>query len=156
MIKEFLKSRFIRFSIVGFSGTIVDIGISNLLRFIFHMPEIPSITLSFLLAVLNNFHWNRVWTYPEFKNQQTIPQLIKFAVISVIGYIIRTPLFALFEKPITNFFSEIVEENFPLDANIIGHNLTLLLVIVIVLFWNYLANRIWTYRKEVQGENNEA
>lgn len=155
MIKDFLKSRFVRFSIVGFSGTIVDIGISNLLRFVFHIPEIPSITLSFILAVLNNFHWNRVWTYPEFKNQQTIPQLIKFAVISVIGYIIRTPLFAVFEKPIVKFSSEIVEENLPFDANIIGHNLTLMLVIVIVLIWNYLANRIWTYRNVVGGNNNE-
>jgi putative flippase GtrA len=155
MINSFLKSRFLKFSIVGFSGTIVDVGISNLLRFVFLIPEIPSITISFILAVLNNFHWNRVWTYPELKSQQIVPQLTKFALISIVGYIIRTPLFTLFEKQIGDFSAEILKDGFFIDTRIIGHNLTLILVIIIILFWNYLANRIWTYREMTEGDKHE-
>ena len=156
MIKTFFKSRFLKFSIVGFSGTIVDIGISNLLRFLFNFPEILSISISFVLAVINNFHWNRIWTYPELKNNQTISQLAKFAAISIIGYIIRTPLFSFFEKPITDFSASIFDNGFFLDTKIIAHNLTLILVIIIVLFWNFLANRFWTYRELSEGDKNEA
>jgi len=155
MLKSILKSRFIKFAVVGLSGTIVDVGVSNLLRFVFNLAEIPSITISFVLAVLNNFHWNRIWTYPELKDKQTAIQLIKFTAISVIGYLIRTPIFTILENPILDFLAKIVRENFPVDLELIAHNISLAIVIIIVLFWNYFANRFWTYRELLKGDENE-
>jgi putative flippase GtrA len=155
MFNSLSKSRFVKFALVGLSGTVVDVGISNFLRFFLHLPEIPSITISFFLAVLNNFHWNRVWTYPELRNNEIGKQLIKFTLISIIGYIIRTPLFSILEPSVLDYFKTISFGIFPLSNEVIAHNATLGIVIIIVLFWNYFANRIWTYRDFSNGDIHE-
>jgi putative flippase GtrA len=92
---------------------------------------------------------------PELKDKQTVIQLIKFTAISVIGYLIRTPIFTILENPILDFLAKIVRENFPVDLVLIAHNISLAIVIIIVLFWNYFANRFWTYRELLKGDENE-
>jgi putative flippase GtrA len=119
------------------------------------MPEIPAISISFILAVLNNFHWNRVWTYPELRNSEPRKRFVKFAIISIAGYLIRTPIFSLLEKPIFGFLEKSSFYIFSISPAIIAHNLTLGIVIIIVLFWNYFANRIWTYKSLSEGDLHE-
>ncbi len=75
-----------------------------------------------------------------------MPQLIKFGIISVIGLIIRTPLFAALENPLILELEKSIAPDFFLSAQTIGHNVALAIAIVVVLFWNYFANRFWTYK----------
>ncbi len=140
------RQRFLRFALVGVSGTIVDFSIFNLLSVAAGLPIIVSSVVSFLIAVINNFVWNRVWTYPESRQMDLSGQLIKFSLVSVMGLLIRTPLFALIEKPAITMTSKILDGSMPIEPEIIGHNLALAFVIVVVLFWNYFINRKWTYR----------
>lgn len=135
-----------RFALVGISGTIVDFTIFNLLSVGFGLPVILSSIGSFLIAVINNFIWNRNWTYPESKESSLSGQLVKFSVVSVLGLIIRTPLFSLIEKPLIVVSTNLVDKQFFIKPEIIGHNIALASVIVVVLFWNYFINRIWTYK----------
>lgn len=65
--------------------------------------------------------------------------------MSVLGLLLRTLLFSIIENPIIHFLSYKII-NISIDPVIIGHNIALAAVIVIILFWNYLANRFWTYR----------
>ena len=138
--------RFIKFALVGLSGTVVDFAIFNLCIEIFNITPVVSSVISFSVAVVNNFIWNRLWTYPESRDLPLSSQLVKFGIISVIGLIIRTPLFAGLEKPLLIFLSEKVQPSFLLTADAISHNIALAISIIVVLFWNFFANRLWTYK----------
>jgi len=144
-ISKIETERFFKFAIVGISGTIIDFGIFNLLLHMQFNSLIAS-TISFIIAVFNNFYWNRNWTYPESKIQSIAPQLIKFSSVSVAGLLIRTILYKLLEQPSINFTESMLSENIYFSAEVIGKNISLAFVIIIVLFWNYLANRFWTYK----------
>ncbi|MDK2980073.1 MAG: hypothetical protein PWQ55_420 [Chloroflexota bacterium] len=142
--------RFLKFALVGISGTVVDFTIFNLLSSVLGFATIPSSVVSFIAAVFNNFFWNRHWTYPESKAFSFRDQFGKFGVVSVIGLIIRTLIFSNIEHPLILMSAEYLGM-IPLTPAVIGHNLALATVIVIVLFWNYFANKLWTYKgiKEV-------
>jgi putative flippase GtrA len=150
------NKRFIKFALVGISGTVVDFSVFNLLNSLFNLTGIISIfsvetviissVLSFIIAVINNYHWNRNWTYPESKQFSHTDQLFKFGTVSLIGLIIRTPMFAWIREPLTNNFVDLIGDNFFLSPEILGQNVALAAVIVVVLFWNYFINRIWTYK----------
>ena len=146
MISIDLNNRFIKFALVGISGTIVDFVFFNLFSVLVGLPVILSSVLSFSIAVVNNFYWNRVWTYPESKNAKLADQLTKFGVVSVLGLIIRTPMFAMIEGPVIHYAQTVLPVSFPIAPDIMGHNISLATVIIVVLFWNYFVNRFWTYR----------
>lgn len=140
------RNRFMRFAVVGVFGALVDFGTFNLLTELLHVPAVLSSMLSFGAAVVNNFIWNRFWTYPDSRSKTITKQLTQFALISVIGLAIRTPLFALLESPLRGLFSglEFPQYGF-IDANFLGHNLALAVAVIVVMFWNFFINRYWTY-----------
>lgn len=140
------SKRFLKFALVGLSGTVVDFSIFNLCISLLQFDPVIASVCSFSVAVVNNFIWNRNWTYPESKTTSIGPQLVKFAVISVIGLLIRTPLFTYLEHPIIKLAENLVSPDFVLTPATIGHNVSLAISIVVVLFWNYFANRLWTYK----------
>lgn len=138
------RVKFIRFAIVGTLGSVVDFGVFNLLATLLKVPAIWASVVSFSLAVVNNFIWNRNWTYPETKDVALVRQLTQFAIVSVAGLIIRTPLFALIEKPLINLSAKLIPDVF--TPTFVGHNISLAIVILVVLLWNYFVNRKWTFR----------
>ena len=146
MKKLFEKHRFIKFAIVGISGTIVDFAIFNFLSILISLPIILSSIFSFCVAVVNNFYWNRNWTYPESQETSSRDQLTKFFIVSLLGLIFRTFLFSAIEGPTINLVENQFGNLFSLDPVVVGHNLALASVIIIILFWNYFANRFWTYK----------
>lgn len=138
------RVRFLKFSFVGVTGTIVDFGIMNLLRITLNVPLVWSQAISFFCAVLNNFLWNRYWTYPESRDKVIHHQLAQFLIINVIGILIRTPLITWLNRLFLNLLNRI-DLNFPFENYVMSQNLALAVSIVIILFWNYFANRYWTY-----------
>lgn len=144
-INNLEKRRFIKFALVGISGTFVDFGIFNLLLF-YKFSSNFAYTISFIVAVLNNFYWNRNWTYPESKIHPIKAQLIKFSSVSVAGFLIRTNLYKIIEQPSIKFAEGILNKGFLFSAEVVGKNISLALVIIVVLFWNYFANRLLTYK----------
>jgi putative flippase GtrA len=139
------RIRFLRFLVVGVIGAIVDFGVLNLLRLVVNLPLVWAQGISFVCAVINNFIWNRYWTYPESRSGNTTKQLIQFFIINTIGLIIRTPLITWFDRIIFSMVSRLGIK-LPLEDFIISQNLALGLSIFIVIFWNFFANRYWTYR----------
>ena len=138
------RTRFIRFAIVGSIGFLVDLITFNLFRSGLGIsPEISSI-FSFLVAVASNFIWNRYWTYPDSRSKPIIGQLFQFIIVNVVGLGIRTIVFILIKKPLVNLF-EILPICLPLKAYILGENLSLAIVVIIIMFWNFFINRYWTY-----------
>jgi putative flippase GtrA len=144
-ITKTIRDQFIKFALVGISGTIIDFGIFNLLLSM-QLSSIFASTVSFLVAVFNNFYWNRNWTYPESKIHPIATQLIKFSAVSIAGLLIRTILYKLIEQTSIDFAEGLLIENIRFSSEVVGKNISLAFVIIIVLFWNYLANRLWTYK----------
>lgn len=136
--------RFLRFMVVGSVGAVVDFGTFNLLSAVFKINPVVASVISFTLAVISNFVWNRYWTYPDSRSKPLSQQVVQFILISVIGLAIRTPLFAFLEKQSVQLFSRILAPG-SISPVFIGHNISLAIAIVVIMFWNFLANRYWTY-----------
>jgi putative flippase GtrA len=139
------RSRFLRFALVGTMGALVDFGTFNLLVNLAHLPAVNASVISFTAAVISNFLWNRFWTYPDSRSKRVTHQVVQFGLISVIGLGIRTPLFAWMEKILVRFFAGIVPKGFMVSNVFLGHNFALAVAIVVVMMWNFFANRFWTY-----------
>lgn len=137
------RIRFLKFATVGAIGTVVDFGIYNLLNLAAGLAPVFSQAISFAVAVVNNFLWNRHWTYPESRAKAVHHQMAQFGLVNVGGLIIRTPIIAWLESPLGVFAARL---GVPADAAVIvGHNTALAIAIGIVMLWNYFANRYWTY-----------
>ncbi len=130
-------SRFLKFAAVGAIGALVDFAILNLLALGFGVPDLIANAISFTCAVISNFTWNRLWTYPEsrqFRKRQQIPQ---FVLVSIVGLGINT---------VVLYFAD----RFLLGLGLsqaMSLNIGKAFAILVVLFWNFGANRLWTYRK---------
>jgi putative flippase GtrA len=95
--------------------------------------------------VVSNFLWNRFWTYPDSRSKAVSQQVVQFGMVSVIGLAIRTPLFAWLEKLMAQTFSRMLPASFPLTSTFMGHNFALAVAVLVVMMWNFFANRFWTY-----------
>ena len=138
------RVRFLKFLFVGITGAVVDFGIMNLMRIVVGLSLVWSQAISFSVAVINNFLWNRYWTYPDSRSKAPYRQLIQFFLINLVGILVRTPLVTWFDKLILNFLDK-SSYSLPLENYIISQNLALTGAIGIILLWNFFANRYWTY-----------
>jgi putative flippase GtrA len=139
------RTRFLRFLAVGLIGAGVDFGIENLLHRLLGLPYVWSGAISFICAILSNFYWNRIWTYPDSRSKSIISQLLQFAFVSIIGLAIRIPILHFVEPHMTNLFYMLPDQYLFLPPDIVGENVTLAIAVGIVLFWNFFVNRYWTY-----------
>lgn len=146
---EFIKNptertRFIKFCFVGLFGAVVDFGVMNLILHFGGEAKLAS-TISFIAAVISNFLWNRYWTYPDSREKPVAQQLLQFFLVNSIGLLIRYILFLTIDKPIISLATKIVTADFFMSPEVLGHNVTMVVAIVIVMIWNFFANRYWTY-----------
>ncbi len=139
------RVRFLKFLAVGIIGAGVDFGVENLLHRLIGLPYVWSGGISFICAVLSNFYWNRIWTYPDSRSKPIYSQLIQFAFVNAIGLLIRIPILRFVEPGMTKAFSMIGDRHLFLSPDAMGENVTLALAVGIVLFWNFFINRYWTY-----------
>ncbi len=138
------RSRFLRYSIVGGIGALVDFTVLNLLITVFAVSSVIASVFSFLAAVVSNFTWNRLWTYPDSRSKRVPRQIMEFAAVSVVGLAIRTPVFVLLEQTFTRMLARLTLQ-LPLSDEVLGRNMALALVIGIVMLWNFIVNRFWTF-----------
>ena len=139
------RLRFFRFMIVGAIGAIVDFGVMNLFIHLFNASVTLSGIFSFAAAVTSNFLWNRYWTYPDSRSKHILHQFSEFLLINSLGLIIRIPILAFIDPPLRIFFNQIPIQTQIIPPNDLGDNFTLALAVLVVMFWNFFANRYWTY-----------
>jgi len=129
--------RFVKWGIVGGVGAVVDFSLLNLGIQVFGLPKWLANTFSFAAAVLSNFTWNRLWTYPESRKAPIGPQLWRFFVVNLGGYCINQFIFLSLDRWVFASWGTL------------GYNVSKAIAILVVLFWNYGVNRLWTYRNIV-------
>lgn len=139
------RVRFGRFAVVGLIGALVDFGTMNLLTRYLRFPLVLAGTISFIAAVCSNFLWNRYWTYPDSRSKPIAKQLIQFGMVNGAGLLIRVPLLAILEPLFTNLFNMLPIHIPFLSSSFLAKNADLAVAVVVVMFWNFFANRYWTY-----------
>ena len=160
--------RFLKFAVVGVIGFVVDFGIFNLLvgpfRELLAVGETlnsflvglgfsaaraatlaPAFagTISFIAAIISNFLWNRYWTYPDSRSKSTRRQFVMFFIVSLAGIVLRIPILTLLSGPFTTLYA-LIPSLAPYAVRL-GDNTALAVAVVVVMFWNFFANRYWTY-----------
>ena len=148
------RMRFLKFSFVGVTGTIIDFGVMNLMSLVFHLPLLWAQGISFTIAVVNNFLWNRYWTYPDSRSKKAPQQLIQFVLINLVGILVRTPLISWLNNLVLNALNN-TGIRLPLENFVVSQNTALAVSILIILFWNFFANRYWTYGDVPIGTNKD-
>jgi putative flippase GtrA len=131
-----LQQRFVKFGSVGFSGTLVNLGVLYVgQEYLFRAiePEGMRLDLSLVLAIfcatVNNFTWNRIWTWADRKEE-----VEKHFVIQLGQYFVACWLAIIFQF----FFTKILAVYmFYMVANITA--------IVMASVINYVMNDIWTF-----------
>lgn len=129
---------FIKFAIVGVLGTIVDFGVYSLLTRVFGLYYITATAVSVCAAIINNFFWNKYWTFDKGGSGETRAESWKFFVVSLFNYGFNIGItYAIVEY--TN-----AEQWFGAEEDFFAK----IVAIAIVLFSNYFANKHWTFKKE--------
>ena len=149
--------RFVKFSIVGALGALIDFGVLNFLIFFVglntSLGKILANLISTSAAIISNFTWNRLWTFPESRNRKKRYQLVQFTLVNLIGLAINTGIFWVADHLIyypllrsTSFHAGGAFIFSPFTPATLSVQLAKATAIGIVLFWNFGANRLWTYR----------
>ena len=138
--------RFAKFSIVGAIGFLIDTGALNIMIGLLGMStsvlRLVSKTISFTLALTSNFFWNRYWIYPESRSKSIRVQAIQFSVVNIIGLVLNLLIFGSVSSALIPTFQNYYGSQIGL---ILGTNAGQVAAVAVVLFWNFFANRYWTY-----------
>ena len=142
--KEF--HRFAKFVVVGGIGFVVDTGALNLIVIGLHLVDNTHRTVakgfSFLLAVTSNFVWNCYWTYHDLRSKPIAVQLGQFGVVSLFGLALNLLIFSL----IGNWAVPRLTVRYGAGLGLaLGTNIAQVCAVAIVMVWNFIINRLWTY-----------
>ena len=137
-LQPMARWRFIRFGLVGASGTVINIAVlyaaqEFLLRQIedFHARLNYSIALAITVATISNFYWNRRLTWRDRQHQMHQSALILFFKY-VMAAALSIAIQSLLTKWLANYLHYIV-------ANLVS--------IALASVFNFLANDRLTFRR---------
>ena len=117
----------LRFGLVGASGYVVNLAVFAAAVHVAGVGHRVGAVLAFLVAVTNNFTWNRRWTF-AIGHGNVHAQALRFLVVSTCGLGLNV---ALLELLITVFgIAEV-----PAQA----------VAVAVVMPVNFLGNRLWTF-----------
>ena len=147
--------RYIRFGLVGASGTVVNMLILFLAQeFLFRgiAPSrtrlLASLTLAIAVATVNNFTWNRLWTWADRVAPDQTRLLARAGVPGHTGRGGARYLMAQFARyTLASWLGIALQYGLTLWLSQAMHYLVANLIsIVIASVSNYLANDLWTFR----------
>jgi dolichol-phosphate mannosyltransferase len=140
LLRRLISLRFLKFGTVGVSGIVVNQGVLYAMQeHVFHVANVAgqvdwlqlniSLAVAILLATLNNFYWNRLWTWRDRVELHHRPWLVQFG-----QYTVSCGLSIALQFVFTNLLAPHV---YYLIANFIAIGVTSVL--------NFLLNDIWTF-----------
>ena len=123
---EFLTT-FLKFAVVGFSGMVVNFGITYLMKEKVGLNKYVSNILGFVVAATTNYFLHRYWTFHS-QNPQMGKEYIQFFTVSIIGVTIDTlVVYLLHDKMKVNFY------------------ISKIFATGVAMVWNFLANLLFTF-----------
>ncbi len=119
--------KFIKFSLVGFSGVFVDFGTTFICKEILKIQKYVANTCGFTLAATTNYFMNRLWTFHS-TNPNIMQEFTRFFIIALIGLVMNLLIiWAMSGKFKVNFY------------------VSKLIATLVVTLWNFLINAYYTF-----------
>ena len=119
--------KFIKFSLVGFSGVFVDFGTTFICKEILKIQKYVANTCGFVLAATTNYFMNRVWTFHS-TNPNIMLEFSRFFFIALIGLGMNLLIiWTMTGKFKVNFY------------------VSKLIATLVVVLWNFLINAYYTF-----------
>lgn len=136
IIGPIIRHRFTKFGAVGLSGTFVNLAVLYFSHEVLFKSVQPlgkrlhfSLSLAIFLATLNNFVWNRFWTWKDRKGKTKHGLLVQMG-----QYYLACSLAIGLQYAFTFLFSKLVHYLF---ANVMA--------IIIAAILTYVLNDVWTF-----------
>lgn len=133
--------QFFRFCVTGTINTVVDfivyLGLTRSFAY-WENHLVLATGISFVVASTNSYVMNKYWTFKD-KFGKHVIQYPKFITVALIGLSINVGLFYVFVHLV--HINDIASK---------------VLVAGVVLFWNYLANKLWTFSIKNSEQNTHA
>jgi putative flippase GtrA len=117
-----------KFCTVGATGYVVNLAVFSALVLGADVHHLVAATISFLVAVTNNYTWNRLWTFRGQRGHVAY-QGIRFLVVAVCALVANL---VVLETLIWLGLSEV-----PAQA----------IAIVVVMPLNFVGNKLWSFRR---------
>ena len=124
--------RFIKFGLVGASGTLVYLGLLTLFTEVLGLFYIISAAISYETSIITNFTLNDIWTFRDRRSpgmKSILYRGLKFNLVSIGGLGIH--------MAILWFFTEVVGLFYLISA---------ISAIAGAMLWNFTINTLWTWR----------
>jgi len=145
LLRSLWSTRFLKFGIVGSSGIFVNFAVLYLCQEFLFRPLEPrdarlslSLGAAIFVATINNFTWNRLWTWADRKGR-----VRKHILIQLGQYFVACWLSIVLQF----VFTEIL-------AHYLHYLVANLFAIGIAALVNYFANDAWTFAVKGQGKND--
>ena len=119
--------KFIKFSVVGFSGLLIDFGVTFLLKEKLKVQKYLANAAGFCIAATTNYLLNRWWTFQS-HNPQVEREFTLFFLISLVGLGINTLILWIL---VSKFHVRFYTGKF--------------FAIVVTTGWNFFANLLITF-----------
>ncbi len=117
-----------KFCLVGATGYVVNLVVFTLLVHGFELHYLVAATCSFLVAVTNNYAWNRLWTFSGQRGHVAY-QGLRFLVVSTLSLAANLLILHL-----------LVQLG-------VGKVLAQAIAIVLVTPLNFVGNKVWSFRE---------
>jgi dolichol-phosphate mannosyltransferase len=121
-----------KFCLVGLSGYAVNLGVFALLVRGAGLHYMAAAVCSFLVAVTNNYTWNRLWTFRHQRGHFAY-QGLRFLAVSTVALAANLAFLAVFVG--------LGVPEIPAQA----------VAIALVTPWNFVANKLWSFRRRPSG-----
>jgi putative flippase GtrA len=124
----------IKFCAVGGSGYVVNLCVFAVCVEVLGLHHLIGATLAFVVAVMNNFWWNRHWTFKAGQGHAGF-QAARFFIVSVAAF--------LFAASVLELLVSVVElPELPSQA----------IAIVAATPLNFIGNKMWSFRIELSRD----
>jgi putative flippase GtrA len=141
------RYRYLKFGIVGASGTVVNLAVLHLgHEYLFHAIEASyrkpylSLALAISVATVNNFTWNRLWTWSDrvrtLEAQEAQPVSLRLLGMEFGQYVTASAFGSALQYVLTLLLSGSMDYRL---ANIVA--------ILAASVSNFLANDRWTFKR---------
>jgi putative flippase GtrA len=124
----------LKFCAVGGSGYAVNLTVFAVCTHVLDLGYLLAATLAFVVAVLNNFWWNRHWTF-QARSGHAGFQATRFFAVSVGAFVFATALLALL-----------------VDVAGVAKVAAQAISIVAATPLNFVGNKMWSFSLELQSD----
>jgi len=148
--------QFGKFVVIGLTNTAVDVGILNVLMVLTQTYSGKNIFLlnsvSFVVAVIHSYFWNKLWTF-KVKRTDATKEFLQFLVVSVVGLLINGTIVYMITTWINPMFD---------FSAVSWANAAKITATVISLVWNFIGYKFIVFKKSEnqvvsgQGQNPNA